>query len=151
MDWHGRGGGQTGLPDAVIVIPGIMGSELVDAETGDVLWGLSPRSYVRFWTSGTGLERLRVTDRERAGKTGRIRATGLLRFPAASPIFGGFEPYTRLVSAIPVHCRIPMRSASSLTTECRLHLTLPGSVMSSRHTSGGGGRIPWAAKTRKSC
>src|SRR5271163_1437216 len=44
--------------DAVIVIPGIMGSELVDAETGDVLWGLSPRSYLRFWTSGDGLERL---------------------------------------------------------------------------------------------
>lgn len=86
--------------DAVIVIPGIMGSELVDAEAGEVLWGLSPRSYLRFWTSGTGLERLRVTDRERAGKTGRIRATGLLRFPVASPIFGGFEPYTRLVSAI---------------------------------------------------
>ena len=86
--------------DAVIVIPGIMGSELVDAEAGEVLWGLSPRSYLRFWTSSTALERLRVTDRERAGKTGRIKATRLLRFPAASPIFGGFEPYTRLVSAI---------------------------------------------------
>jgi pimeloyl-ACP methyl ester carboxylesterase len=86
--------------DAVIVIPGIMGSELVDVETGDVLWGLSPRSYLRLWTSGAGLKRLRVTDRERVGKTGRIRATGLLRFPVASPIFGGFEPYTRLVSAI---------------------------------------------------
>lgn len=86
--------------DAVIVIPGIMGSELVDTYAGDVLWGLSPRSYLRFWTSGTGLARLRVTDQERAGKVGRIQATGLLRFPAASPIFGGFEPYTRLVSAI---------------------------------------------------
>ena len=86
--------------DAVIVIPGIMGSELVDAETGDVLWGLSPRSYLRFWTSGGGLERLQVTDQEREGKTGRIRAKGLLRFPVASPIFGGFEPYTRLVAAI---------------------------------------------------
>ena len=86
--------------DAVIVIPGIMGSELVDAETGDVLWGLSPRSYLRFWTSRGGLERLQVTDQEREGKTGRIRAKRLLRFPVASPIFGGFEPYTRLVAAI---------------------------------------------------
>jgi hypothetical protein len=86
--------------DAVIVIPGIMGSELIDSETGEVLWGLSPRSYLRFWTSGAGLERLRVTEQEREGKTGRIRATRLLRFPAASPIFGGFEPYTRLASAI---------------------------------------------------
>jgi pimeloyl-ACP methyl ester carboxylesterase len=86
--------------DAVIVIPGIMGSELVDAETGDVLWGLSPRSYLRLWASGKGLERLQVTDQERSGKTGRIKATGLLRLPAAAPIFGGFEPYTRLVAAI---------------------------------------------------
>jgi pimeloyl-ACP methyl ester carboxylesterase len=86
--------------DAVIVIPGIMGSELVDTEAGDVLWGLSPRSYLRFWTTKGSLERLQVTDQEREGRTGRIRATGLLRFPAASPIFGGFEPYTRLVRAI---------------------------------------------------
>src|SRR5690348_10037311 len=86
--------------DAVILIPGIMGSELADTETGDVLWGLSPRSYLRLWTSEYGLGRLRVTDREREGKTGRIRATGLLRFPVAVPIFGGFEPYTRLVRAI---------------------------------------------------
>lgn len=93
--------------DAVIVIPGIMGSELVDAEAGDVLWGLSPRSYLRMWTSGTGLERLRVTDREREGKIGRVRATRLLRFPASSPIFGGFEPYTRLVSAIRRSVRHP--------------------------------------------
>ncbi|WP_327003458.1 hypothetical protein OHA72_51705 [Dactylosporangium sp. NBC_01737] len=27
--------------DAVIVLPGIMGSELVDAGTGRVLWGLA--------------------------------------------------------------------------------------------------------------
>ena len=96
-------GGMVAAPvcrDAVIVIPGIMGSELVDAETGDVLWGLSPRSYLRFWTSRGGLERLQVTDQEREGKTGRVRAKGLLRFPVASPIFGGFEPYTRLVAAI---------------------------------------------------
>ena len=86
--------------DAVIVIPGIMGSELVDVETGDMLWGLSPRNYLRFWMSDDGSARLRVNDQERAGKTGRIRATGLLRFPVASPIFGGFEPYTRLVAAV---------------------------------------------------
>jgi pimeloyl-ACP methyl ester carboxylesterase len=96
-------GGMVAAPvcrDAVIVIPGIMGSELVDAETGDVLWGLSPRSYLRLWTGRGGLERLQVTDQERQGKTGRIRAKGLLRFPVAAPIFGGFEPYTRLVAAI---------------------------------------------------
>jgi pimeloyl-ACP methyl ester carboxylesterase len=96
-------GGAVAVPvcrDAVIVIPGIMGSELADAETGDVLWGLSPRSYLRLWIRGDGLGRLRVTDQEREGKTGRIRATGLLRFPVAAPIFGGFEPYTQLVRGV---------------------------------------------------
>jgi Lecithin:cholesterol acyltransferase len=86
--------------DAVFVIPGIMGSELTDTETGDVLWGLSPRGYLRFWAGDDGLKRLRVTDQERGGRIGRIKATGLLRFPVASPVFGGFEPYTRLVSGI---------------------------------------------------
>jgi pimeloyl-ACP methyl ester carboxylesterase len=86
--------------DAVIMIPGIMGSELVDSATGDVLWGLSPRSYLRFWANRYGFDRLRVTDQEREGKTGRIKATQLLRFPVASPIFGGFEPYTRLAARI---------------------------------------------------
>lgn len=86
--------------DAVIVIPGIMGSELVDSRTGETLWGLSPRAYLRFWASGSGPRRLRVTDEERDGKTGRIRATRLLQFPVASPVFGGFEPYTNLVASI---------------------------------------------------
>jgi hypothetical protein len=86
--------------DAVIVIPGIMGSQLVDVETGDVLWGLSSLGYLRFWASGDGLGRLQLTDQEREGKADRIKATQLLRFPAVSPIFGGFEPYTRLVATI---------------------------------------------------
>jgi hypothetical protein len=96
-------GGTVAVPvcrDAVFVIPGIMGSELIDTETGDVLWGLSPRSYLRFWAGGDGLKCLQVTDQERGGRIGRIKATGLLRFPVASPVFGGFEPYTRLVSGI---------------------------------------------------
>ncbi|MEV6905852.1 hypothetical protein [Amycolatopsis sp. NPDC051071] len=87
--------------DAVIVIPGIMGSELVDTDSGDVLWGLSdPRWYVRAWTSGSSLTALRVTDDERLGRTGRITATRLLRFPAFAPVLRGAEPYTRLLSGL---------------------------------------------------
>jgi hypothetical protein len=87
--------------DAVIVLPGIMGSELVDAASGTPLWGLAdPGWYVKAWTTGSSLSTLRVTDEERAGRAGRIRATGLLRFPAVAPVLRGFEPYTDLVAGL---------------------------------------------------
>lgn len=87
--------------DAVIVIPGIMGSSLADVESGDVLWGLDDASWwVSAWTTGRALKRLAVTDDERAGRTGRVRATGLLRFPAFAPVLKGFEPYTKLLTGI---------------------------------------------------
>jgi len=41
--------------DAIVVVPGIMGSELADCN-GTVLWGLAdPRWYVSAWTSGKAL------------------------------------------------------------------------------------------------
>jgi pimeloyl-ACP methyl ester carboxylesterase len=87
--------------DAIVVIPGIMGSELVDVTTAKPLWGLRDLSwYVRAWTSGSGLAALELTDDEREGRYGRVRPTGLLRFPAFARIFAGFEPYLRLVRAI---------------------------------------------------
>lgn len=87
--------------DAVIVIPGIMGSELVDAATGTPLWGLADVGwYLRAWLSGSGLDNLRVTDEERAGTARRIRPTRLLRFPAFAPMLRGFEPYTALIQGL---------------------------------------------------
>ena len=87
--------------DAVVVIPGIMGSELVDTATGATLWGLnSVQWYVRAWISGASLQALALTDDERAGTYGRVRATRLLRFPAFAPVLQGCEPYTRLLKAI---------------------------------------------------
>jgi hypothetical protein len=75
--------------DAVIVIPGIMGSELVDADSERVLWGMSDlRWYVKAWTSGDSLVRLRLSGEERGGQYGRIRATRLIRFPAFAPVLG---------------------------------------------------------------
>jgi hypothetical protein len=89
------------IHDAVIVVPGIMGSELVDAVTGRLLWGLKdPCWYVRAWTSGASLEALKLSEAERAGRYGRVRAAGLLRFPAFAPVLRGFEPYTDLVAAL---------------------------------------------------
>jgi pimeloyl-ACP methyl ester carboxylesterase len=87
--------------DAVIVVPGIMGSELMDSTNGHVLWGLSdPRWYVNAWTSGSSLNALRLTDAEREGRYGRIKATRLLRFPAFAPMLRGMEPYTRLLKSL---------------------------------------------------
>lgn len=87
--------------DAVIIIPGIMGSRLVETESGDTLWGLNQAGWwVRAWTTGNTLRRLEVTDDERIGTVGRIRAVGILRFPAFAPILQGFEPYTHLVASI---------------------------------------------------
>ncbi len=85
--------------DAVIVVPGIMGSELVDA-TGRALWGLAdPRWYVSAWTTGAALESLHLSTDERDGRYGRIRARRLLRFPAFAPFLAGFAPYTALLRA----------------------------------------------------
>ncbi|GAA1615951.1 hypothetical protein GCM10009679_20350 [Saccharothrix algeriensis] len=88
-------------PDAVVVVPGIMGSELVDAEHGRQLWGLSePGWYVRAWTRPASLDALGVTGRERDGHVGRVRPVGLLRAPAFAPVLRGAEPYTALLSAV---------------------------------------------------
>ncbi|WP_189865499.1 lipase/acyltransferase domain-containing protein [Streptomyces poonensis] len=78
-----------------------MGSELVDATTGHILWGLSdPRWYVSAWTSGTSLAALRLTPEERSGRYGRVRATRLIRFPAFAPVLAGLSPYDRLRKAL---------------------------------------------------
>ncbi|MFJ5026814.1 hypothetical protein ACIQB5_01725 [Streptomyces sp. NPDC088560] len=86
--------------DAVIVVPGIMGSALEDAETGQPLWGLSVNLLARVWRCRDGLLPLHLTPEERAGKYGRVRATGLLRVPAWAPFLQGFEPYGDLVDAV---------------------------------------------------
>ncbi|MEK8172304.1 hypothetical protein NKH77_32605 [Streptomyces sp. M19] len=44
--------------DAVVVVPGIMGSELVDAATGKPLWGLGGTSWLlKAWTHPRGSTR----------------------------------------------------------------------------------------------
>jgi hypothetical protein len=108
--------------DAVVVVPGIMGSELIDVATGRVLWGLKdPRWYISAWTSGASLMALRLSEDERAGRYGRVRPGQLLEFPAFAPMLGGFAPYTQLtrtlravachpdaVSAFPYDWRLPV-------------------------------------------
>jgi hypothetical protein len=87
--------------DAVVIVPGLMGSVLADAETGRTLWGFTDlRWYLRAWTTGAGLADLRLTEDERAGRYGRVRATRLLRMPAYARILAGFEPYAKLADRI---------------------------------------------------
>src|SRR5689334_7818801 len=84
-----------------MIIPGIMGSTLTERETGRVLWGMGRAlAYVARWHHRGGMSALRVDDDERAGRTGRVVASGLLRFPAWAPILGGFEPYTKLTATL---------------------------------------------------
>ncbi|MFE5330052.1 esterase/lipase family protein [Embleya sp. NPDC056575] len=100
QDGFGRGLGAM-MNDAVIVLPGTMGSELVEVSTGRTLWGPADASwYAGAWTTGGALDALAVTNAERSGRVGRIRATRLLHTPAWAPLLGGFEPYTELVRAL---------------------------------------------------
>lgn len=86
--------------DAIVVIPGIMGTELVEGATGRVIWGLNARACWRMWAQAEGMADLRVTDAEYAGRTGRLIPRRLITAPAFAPWLGGFEPYARLLSGI---------------------------------------------------
>jgi hypothetical protein len=97
--------GQAAVPDlthdAVVIVPGIMGSALRDAGTGRLLWGLEdPRWLVDAWTRKDGMRDLHLDDSERGGCYGRIIVDGLLRFPAWVPFIRGLEPYGDLVDAV---------------------------------------------------
>lgn len=87
--------------DAVVIVPGIMGSELYDTTTGDVLWGLAnPNWLAKAWLTKPGLAPLHLTAEEQAGEFGRIGARRLLQTPAWSPFLRGIEPYHKLTRAI---------------------------------------------------
>ena len=136
--------------DAVVVVPGIMGSALRDTTTGRPLWGLRPDWYARAWAGRETLRALMLTDDERAGRIGRVAATGLLRFPAFSPVLAGFEPYTTLCDRIRAMVaspkavlefaydwRLPVAyNASRLAAEAGDHLASGGRARSTRPPAG---------------
>ncbi|MFJ9041439.1 esterase/lipase family protein [Streptomyces sp. NPDC102406] len=124
--------------DAVVIVPGIMGSELRSTATGDVLWGLSgARWLLRAWTRRDGLAALHLTEDELAGKTGRVRATQLLRHGTWTPYLRGQEPYTDLIDTVrdyvadpaavlpfPYDWRLPVATNGRLlAARAREHLT----------------------------
>lgn len=94
--------------DAIVVVPGAMGSALKDSRRG-VIWGFTnPIPYVSLWSSPAGMTPLAFTPVELEAiaegtydpKTARVQPAGLIRFSAFAPVTGGFEPYTRLLSAL---------------------------------------------------
>ncbi|MFD9097799.1 hypothetical protein [Streptomyces collinus] len=123
--------------DAVVVVPGIMGSELFDTTTNRVIWGLSKgRWLAKAWLTGDGLTPLQLTHDELAGDYGRIKARRLLQTPAWSPFLRGIEPYHKLIRTIentvahpdalmtfPYDWRLPVAvNGRRLAQEARVHL-----------------------------
>ncbi|MGW3231697.1 esterase/lipase family protein [Kitasatospora sp. NPDC001095] len=86
--------------DAVIVVPGIMGSTLQDTVTGARIWGLGVKSMADTWLRPDGMLPLHLTPDEQDGRFGRVRATGLLERVGWAPFLRGFEPYTDLVRGV---------------------------------------------------
>lgn len=87
-------------PDAVVVVPGIMGSKLETDE--GVIWGIDDlRWYAHAWTHPrSALDGLALDEDERRGSYGRVRPTGLLQVAAWAPFLQGLEPYHALVAGI---------------------------------------------------
>lgn len=85
--------------DAVIIIPGIMGSVLEESDApGTRIWG--DTTVAKSWYSGSALRRLRLTKEEQEGHYGRVKATKLLDFATWFPLFRGIERYDNLKHAI---------------------------------------------------
>jgi pimeloyl-ACP methyl ester carboxylesterase len=81
--------GASKTSDAVIYLPGIMGSELVDAD-GKVAWGMRPRILARQLVFRDVMQRIKY----RPGDG--ITASQPLRLPVSVPLLTGIEPYTNL-------------------------------------------------------
>ncbi len=75
--------------DAVLYLPGIMGSELVDAR-GKVVWGMKPGLFARQLFFKDVMARLVPR-----GGDG-LRASRPVQLPVPVPLLCGIEPYTRL-------------------------------------------------------
>ncbi|MFE7077378.1 esterase/lipase family protein [Streptomyces sp. NPDC057620] len=123
--------------DAIVIVPGIMGSELYDTSTDNVIWGIAnPRWLTRAWLRHKGLAPLHLTPDERMGDYSRVQARRLLRTPVWSPFLRGIEPYTKLVNlaeataahrdavmTFPYDWRLPVTvNAQRLAEQARTHL-----------------------------
>jgi hypothetical protein len=86
--------------DAVVVVPGIMGSALRDTTKGRYVWRPHDPRWWSAWLRDDGIRPLHLDENERSGKYGRVEATELLRAPGWAPVLKGFEPYSALLDAV---------------------------------------------------
>ncbi len=95
--------------DLIVIVPGIMGSALVDREQR-VVWGATSAGwYLDAWLHRhSGLRELALTPAELEAlddnrydpAAARIQPDGLLHFPSWAPFLRGVEPYGNLVAAM---------------------------------------------------
>lgn len=78
--------------DAIILIPGVMGSELV--RDGAVVWGMSLGLVLRQAALGDVLARIRLPP---DGSDDGIRASREIQLPMRLPMLSGAEPYAKLL------------------------------------------------------
>ncbi|MFB7952769.1 hypothetical protein [Streptomyces sp. NPDC056045] len=88
------------LHDAVIIVPGIMGSALKDVESGKQLWGVGRLFGYTARMHTDRLKALGLTEGEHTGATGRIEPSGLLNIADSLPGLGRAQPYNELVSEL---------------------------------------------------
>lgn len=86
--------------DAVVIVPGLLGSALHDTSTDTPLWGLTPRLLLEAFRVPSWRRRLGLDEDEQRGDYGRVEPTGLLEVAAFLPGLGGLEPYRRLISRV---------------------------------------------------
>jgi len=86
--------------DAVVIVPGIMGSELREAASGRTIWGVGA-ALANAARSGyrERMRALAVTPAEAGGQADRVIATRLLAVPEWAFGLGGVEPYRDLARA----------------------------------------------------
>jgi hypothetical protein len=80
--------------DMLVLVPGLMGSELFD-RSGKLVWGIKPSLLFRQLSLSTILDRLHVSDDD------GIRPGAALRLPSWLPIFRGIEPYAMMLEELP--------------------------------------------------
>lgn len=103
--------------DAIMVVPGIMGSELRDSE-GRVVWGANPSVLSNAWLKGS-MFGLQVTPDE-LEQGSRLTATRLLQAPAWAPFLHGLLPYSRLVNKLKGLCGNDARAVRSFPYDWRM-------------------------------
>ncbi len=82
-------------PDAVVLVPGILGTELTDRD-GRLIWGLEPSLLFRHRRLRRIIEQIALVE----GGDDGIQPGRPVRFPAWLPILDGLEPYQSLTKAL---------------------------------------------------